>query len=246
MTIARDWDAGTYDAVGAPVQAFGHALLDRLALEGDEAVLDAGCGSGAVTKALLERLPGRAGGRGGRLARDDRARPRGARRGPPPRARARRPRRARAGRARRHRVLQRRLSLDRRPRGAVRPPACRAPARRGSARPVRGGREHRRRPSGARRRRARGAFRRVSGRLGRTMELQPAASGVRAAGARGIRRRPGDDPHRGRHAGRSGALHVDGDPRRPPRPAPAGAARGVRPDGSWRRWSIRARCATCA
>ena len=57
MTFARDWDAGTYDAVGAPVQAFGHALLDRLALEGDEAVLDAGCGSGAVTQALLERLP---------------------------------------------------------------------------------------------------------------------------------------------------------------------------------------------
>jgi trans-aconitate 2-methyltransferase len=57
MTIARDWDAGTYDAVGAPIQAFGHALLDRLALEGDEAVLDAGCGSGAVTEALLERLP---------------------------------------------------------------------------------------------------------------------------------------------------------------------------------------------
>jgi trans-aconitate 2-methyltransferase len=57
MTISHDWDAGTYDAVGAPVQAFGHALLDRLELEGDETVLDAGCGSGAVTRALLERLP---------------------------------------------------------------------------------------------------------------------------------------------------------------------------------------------
>jgi trans-aconitate 2-methyltransferase len=56
MTLL-DWDAGTYDAVGAPIQAFGHALLDRLALEGDEAVLDAGCGSGSVTTALLERLP---------------------------------------------------------------------------------------------------------------------------------------------------------------------------------------------
>ena len=57
MTTTRDWDAGTYDAVGTGVQAFGHALLDRLALDGDESVLDAGCGSGAVTRGLLERLP---------------------------------------------------------------------------------------------------------------------------------------------------------------------------------------------
>ncbi len=57
MTTTRDWDAGTYDAVGSPVHAFGHALLDRLVLEGDETVLDAGCGSGGVTRDLLGRLP---------------------------------------------------------------------------------------------------------------------------------------------------------------------------------------------
>ena len=32
-------------------------VLDRLPLEGHETVLDAGCGSGRVTAALLERLP---------------------------------------------------------------------------------------------------------------------------------------------------------------------------------------------
>ena len=53
----RDWDAEAYDVVGAPVQGFGHALVDGLKLQGDETVLDAGCGSGAVTRALLERLP---------------------------------------------------------------------------------------------------------------------------------------------------------------------------------------------
>lgn len=57
MTTTRDWDAGTYESVGGAVQAFGHALLDRLVLEGDETVLDAGCGGGRVTRDLLSRLP---------------------------------------------------------------------------------------------------------------------------------------------------------------------------------------------
>ena len=53
----RDWDARTYDKVSTPHQAWAGALLDRLALTGSETVLDAGCGSGAVTAQLLERLP---------------------------------------------------------------------------------------------------------------------------------------------------------------------------------------------
>jgi len=36
---------------------WGTAVLDRLPLEGEEAVLDAGCGSGRVTELLASRLP---------------------------------------------------------------------------------------------------------------------------------------------------------------------------------------------
>jgi trans-aconitate 2-methyltransferase len=36
---------------------WGSVVLDRLVLEGDERVLDAGCGSGRVTEQLLARVP---------------------------------------------------------------------------------------------------------------------------------------------------------------------------------------------
>jgi trans-aconitate 2-methyltransferase len=54
---SRDWDAATYDRVSDIQEAWARQVLDRLPLEGDEAVLDAGCGSGRVTRLLLERLP---------------------------------------------------------------------------------------------------------------------------------------------------------------------------------------------
>ena len=57
MTIARDWNGAEYDRISAPMEQMGMAVLDRLPLAGDEAVLDAGCGSGRVTAALLDRLP---------------------------------------------------------------------------------------------------------------------------------------------------------------------------------------------
>ena len=57
MTLARGWDGNTYDRISAPMETLGRAVLDRLPLEGSETVLDAGCGSGRVTAALLERLP---------------------------------------------------------------------------------------------------------------------------------------------------------------------------------------------
>lgn len=43
--------------MSAPLEAMGRDVLDRLDLHGDERVLDAGCGTGRVTAALVERLP---------------------------------------------------------------------------------------------------------------------------------------------------------------------------------------------
>ena len=57
MSPARDWDAKTYDRVSTPQAEWAEDVLDRLELRGDETVLDAGCGSGRVTKVLQERLP---------------------------------------------------------------------------------------------------------------------------------------------------------------------------------------------
>ena len=53
----RDWDATTYERLSAPMTAMGTDVLDRLVLRGDETVLDAGCGTGNVTRVLRERLP---------------------------------------------------------------------------------------------------------------------------------------------------------------------------------------------
>lgn len=53
----RDWDAETYDRLSDPQVAMARPVLERLELKGDETVLDAGCGSGRVTRMLLERLP---------------------------------------------------------------------------------------------------------------------------------------------------------------------------------------------
>jgi trans-aconitate 2-methyltransferase len=52
-----EWDAAAYDRVAAPMTERGVELVDRLELDGTETVMDAGCGTGAVTARLLERLP---------------------------------------------------------------------------------------------------------------------------------------------------------------------------------------------
>ncbi len=54
---ARDWDAATYDRISAPQQRWAAEQLDRLELNGDEVVLDAGCGSGKITLELARRVP---------------------------------------------------------------------------------------------------------------------------------------------------------------------------------------------
>jgi trans-aconitate 2-methyltransferase len=53
----REWDAETYDAISDPQFSWGMEVLGRLELRGDEATIDAGCGSGRVTEELLKRLP---------------------------------------------------------------------------------------------------------------------------------------------------------------------------------------------
>ena len=55
--MPRDWDAATYQRLSAPLEAMGGDVLWRLRLDGDETVLDAGCGTGRVTAVLAERLP---------------------------------------------------------------------------------------------------------------------------------------------------------------------------------------------
>jgi trans-aconitate 2-methyltransferase len=55
--MSRDWDAASYDRLPIPMTAWGETVLGWLTLDGDERVLDAGCGTGKVTAMLLDRLP---------------------------------------------------------------------------------------------------------------------------------------------------------------------------------------------
>jgi trans-aconitate 2-methyltransferase len=53
----RDWDASTYQRVALPHEEWARAVLGRLGLEGDETVLDAGCGSGRTTAIVIGEVP---------------------------------------------------------------------------------------------------------------------------------------------------------------------------------------------
>ena len=55
--MAEEWDAGTYQRVSEPQVAWGRRVVERIPCRGDERVLDAGCGSGRVTRMIAERVP---------------------------------------------------------------------------------------------------------------------------------------------------------------------------------------------
>ena len=52
-----EWNATAYHKVSGPQTSWGHKVLARLNVRGDELAIDAGCGSGRLTGALMERLP---------------------------------------------------------------------------------------------------------------------------------------------------------------------------------------------
>jgi trans-aconitate 2-methyltransferase len=54
---SREWNAAEYHRLSAPQFQWGSRVLADLELRGDECVLDAGCGTGKLTRLLLENLP---------------------------------------------------------------------------------------------------------------------------------------------------------------------------------------------
>jgi trans-aconitate 2-methyltransferase len=53
----REWDAQSYHTVSEPQFEWGKRVLASLALRGDERVMDAGCGTGRLTRILAGRVP---------------------------------------------------------------------------------------------------------------------------------------------------------------------------------------------
>jgi trans-aconitate 2-methyltransferase len=54
---SREWNAAEYHRLSAPQFEWGQRVLSELHLRGDECVLDAGCGTGKLTRLLLRNLP---------------------------------------------------------------------------------------------------------------------------------------------------------------------------------------------
>src|SRR5271154_5362375 len=54
---SREWNAADYHRFSAPQFKWGQRVLGELQLRGDECLLDAGCGTGKLTRILLQNLP---------------------------------------------------------------------------------------------------------------------------------------------------------------------------------------------
>ena len=54
---SREWNAAEYHRLSAPQFGWGQRVLSQLRLRGDECLLDAGCGSGKLTRLLLQKVP---------------------------------------------------------------------------------------------------------------------------------------------------------------------------------------------
>ena len=52
-----DWDATTYDHISNVIEAWGRKTIEHRKWKGNEVVLDAGCGSGRLTKIYQLKLP---------------------------------------------------------------------------------------------------------------------------------------------------------------------------------------------
>lgn len=57
QSSSREWNSDVYHRLSGPQVSWGKKVLARLRLRGDEAVLDAGCGTGRLTAELLDALP---------------------------------------------------------------------------------------------------------------------------------------------------------------------------------------------
>ncbi len=56
-SASREWNADEYHRLSAPQFLWGQRVLSELHLRGDECVLDAGCGTGKLTRLLLQNVP---------------------------------------------------------------------------------------------------------------------------------------------------------------------------------------------
>jgi trans-aconitate 2-methyltransferase len=57
VIVVREWDADEYEKLSGPQTRWGVEILGRVDVRGDEAAIDAGCGTGRVTELLLAKLP---------------------------------------------------------------------------------------------------------------------------------------------------------------------------------------------